>query len=61
MQGLNIFFGNTLACAHYVTRIDGFVGRIDNYEIELAARDHKIERLERWIQQLAEKSKVELV
>jgi DNA anti-recombination protein RmuC len=40
--------------------VDGFVGRIDRYEIELAARDHKIDRLERWIQQLAANSKIEL-
>jgi len=40
--------------------VDGFVGRIDRYETELAARDHKIDRLERWIQQLAANNKIEL-
>ena len=45
---------------HLVNTIDGFVGRIDSYETELAARDHKIERLERWIQQIASKTEVKL-
>lgn len=45
---------------HLISTIDGFIGRIDNYETELAARDHKIERLERWIQQVAAKTEVEL-
>lgn len=40
--------------------IDGFVKRIDDYETELAARDHKIERLERWIEQLASNAGVKL-
>jgi predicted nucleic acid-binding Zn-ribbon protein len=46
---------------HLVSTIDGFVGRIDRYETELSARDHKIERLERWIQQIATKNKITLV
>jgi archaellum component FlaC len=40
--------------------IDGLVKRIDDYETELAARDHKIERLERWIEQLASNAGVKL-
>ena len=40
--------------------IDGFIKRIDEYETELVARDHKIQRLERWIEQIAEKTGVEL-
>lgn len=40
--------------------IDGFIGRIDKYETELAARDHEIERLKRWIKQIADKTGVEL-
>lgn len=43
-----------------VNTIDGFIKRIDDYETELAARDHKIERLERWIEQIAEKTGVKL-
>lgn len=45
---------------HLINAIDGFIGRIDKYETELAARDHKIDRLERWIQQLATTSGVKL-
>ncbi len=45
---------------HLVNTIDGFVGRIDKYETELAARDHKIDRLERWIEQLAKTTGVKL-
>ncbi|CAN5644852.1 hypothetical protein BH23PAT2_BH23PAT2_03920 [soil metagenome] len=40
--------------------VDGLIKRIDDYETELAARDHKIERLERWIEQIAEKTGVTL-
>lgn len=40
--------------------IDGFVKRIDDYETEMAARDHKIDRLERWIEQIASKTGVKL-
>ena len=45
---------------HLVNTIDGFIGRIDRYETELAARDHKIARLERWIEELALTSGVRL-
>lgn len=38
--------------------IDGFIDRIDKYETELAARDAKIDRLERWIQEIAKKTNV---
>lgn len=41
-----------------IDTVDGFVGRIDKYETELAARDAKIERLERWIEQIAKKTNV---
>lgn len=41
-----------------VNSIDGFIGRIDNYETELAARGHKIARLERWIEDIAKKTGV---
>lgn len=40
--------------------IDSFIARIDTYETELAARDHKIARLERYIEVLAEKAGVDL-
>lgn len=40
--------------------IDGFVARINSYEIELVARDHKIARLEKYIEVLADKAGVDL-
>lgn len=40
--------------------VDGFVGRIDKYETELAARDHEIARLKRWINEIADKTGVKL-
>ena len=43
---------------HLVSSIDGFISRIDAYEIEIAARDHKIARLERWIEEIAKKTGV---
>lgn len=45
---------------HLINTIDGFVGRIDRYETELAARDHKIERLEHWIKEIATSTGVKL-
>jgi peptidoglycan hydrolase CwlO-like protein len=44
-----------------INTIDGFVGRIDKYETELAACDHKIDRLERWILELSKKTGVKLL
>jgi peptidoglycan hydrolase CwlO-like protein len=46
---------------HLLNTIDSFVGRIDKYETELSARDHKIDRLERWIEQIALKTNFKLV
>ena len=43
---------------HLVNSIDGFISRIDTYVTELAARDHKIARLERWIEDIAKKTGV---
>ena len=45
---------------HLLSTIDGFIGRIDKYEAEQAARDHKVERLERWIQEIAARSNIQL-
>lgn len=45
---------------YLISTIDGFIKRIDDYETELAARDHKIARLERWIEQIATKTGVKL-
>lgn len=40
--------------------IDGFLARIDNYETEQAARDHKVDRLEKWIEIIAKETGVKL-
>lgn len=45
---------------HLVNTIDSFIARIDTYETELAARDNKIERLERWVQEIAKKTGVSM-
>ncbi len=43
-----------------INTVDAFVKRLDDAETEQAARDHKIERLERWIQEVAESTGVKL-
>jgi flagellar capping protein FliD len=40
--------------------IDGYAGKIDTYAQEMAAMDHKISRLEKYIQVLADKAGVDL-
>lgn len=40
--------------------IDGFVGRIDRYETELAARDSQFERLLTWARKVSEKTGIPL-
>ena len=40
--------------------IDGYASKIDSYAQEMAAMDHKINRLERYIQVLADKAGVDL-
>lgn len=40
--------------------IDGYASKIDSYAQEMAAMDHKINRLEKYIQVLAEKAGVDL-
>ena len=40
--------------------IDGYAGKIDTYAQEMAAMDHKINRLEKYIQVLADKAGVDL-
>jgi archaellum component FlaC len=40
--------------------IDGYAGKLDNYAQEMAAMDHKIMRLEKYIQVLADKAGVDL-
>ena len=43
---------------YLINTIDSFIDRIDKYETELAARDAKIDRLERWIKEIAKKTDV---
>ena len=40
--------------------IDGYAGKIDSYALEMAAMDHKISRLEKYIQVLADQVGVDL-
>ena len=41
---------------HIMNTVDGFMGRINHYEIESAARDHQVPRHEKWIKKFATKS-----
>ncbi|GAC1502592.1 MAG: hypothetical protein NVS1B10_07420 [Candidatus Saccharimonadales bacterium] len=45
---------------HLINTIDGFVGRIDKYETELAARDNQFERLLVWARKVSEKTGIPL-
>lgn len=40
--------------------IDGYADKIDGYAMEMAAMQHKIDRLEKYIQVLADKAGVDL-
>ena len=40
--------------------IDGFIGRIDKYETELAARDHQFEKLLAWAHKVSTKTGIPL-
>ncbi len=40
--------------------IDGYAGKIDTYAQEMAAMDHKINRLEKYIQILADNAGIDL-
>ncbi len=44
-----------------VRTIDAFIKRIDNYEIEQVARDAEVQRLKRWIEQIAQETGVKLI
>lgn len=43
-----------------VKTIDGYAAKLDRYASEMAAMQHKIDRLERYIQVLAKKANVDL-
>lgn len=40
--------------------IDGYAAKLDSYAMEMAAMQHKIDRLEKYIQVLAKKANVDL-
>ncbi len=40
--------------------IDGFVKRLEDYEVESRARDHEMDRIKRWVEQIAAKTGVKL-
>lgn len=40
--------------------IDGYAAKIDTYAMEMAAMDHKLRRLERYIEVLADKAGIDL-
>ena len=45
---------------HLINTIDGFIGRIDKYETELAARDSQFEKLLLWARKVSEKTGIPL-
>ncbi len=45
---------------HLINTIDGFIGRIDRYETEMAARDSQFERLLSWARKVSEKTGIPL-
>ena len=45
---------------HLINTIDGFIGRIDKYEVELAARDAQFERLVSWARKVSVKTGIPL-
>ena len=40
--------------------VDGYAGKIDSYSLEMAAMDHKLRRLEKYIQVIADKKNIDL-
>lgn len=45
---------------HLINTIDSFIGRIDKYETELAARDSQFERLLTWARKVSKKTGIAL-
>ena len=45
---------------HLINTLDSFIGRIDKYEVELAARDAQFERLVSWARKVSEKTGIPL-
>ena len=45
---------------HLINTIDSFIGRIDKYETELAARDSQFERLLSWARKVSKQTGIAL-
>ncbi len=45
---------------HLMVTLDAFLKRLDDIEKDNYARDHEIERLKRWIEQIAKQTGVQL-
>jgi predicted ATP-dependent protease len=45
---------------HLIITIDGFISRIDKYEVELAARDAQFQRLLDWARKVSSKTGIPL-
>ncbi len=45
---------------HLINTIDGFIGRIDRYETEMAVRDSQFERLLSWARKVSDKTGIPL-
>lgn len=45
---------------HLINTIDGFISRIDKYEIELAARDNQFNKLLEWARKVSVKTGIPL-
>ena len=45
---------------HLIQTLDTFIGRIDGYETEMAARDKQFERLLAWARKVSEKTGIPL-
>ena len=60
-KDVDVQFGETKQeIDHLRSSIDAYAGKIDNYALEMVALDHKIQRLEKYIQVLAKKTGVDL-
>lgn len=45
---------------HLQSAVDGYAKRVEIYHHESKARDHEVARLTRWVEQIAEKTGVQL-
>ena len=45
---------------HLTSTLDAFLKRLDDIEKDNLARDHEIERIKRWVEQIAQKTGIKL-